>query len=208
MIDGYELSHLFRQQELIKNTHIPIIALTAHADDDNKKKCIEAGMNALLIKPLTAKNCSDIVNLFIPGQQKSEPSSVRQNKITFDENELFDLSSYPLLDLQQALKTTGNEQVLAQMLEFMVRESLPEDQNELQKSHETADWQQTQNIAHKIKGGAVYVGTIRLKMACQFIERYWKAGETELLERLYQQLLTVIEQSMIAIEEWVRIQNS
>ena len=207
-IDGYELSHLFRQQELIKNTHIPIIALTAHADDDNKKKCIEAGMNALLIKPLTAKNCSDIVNLFIPGQQKSEPSSVRQNKITFDENELFDLSSYPLLDLQQALKTTGNEQVLAQMLEFMVRESLPEDQNELQKSHETADWQQTQNIAHKIKGGAVYVGTIRLKMACQFIERYWKAGETELLERLYQQLLTVIEQSMIAIEEWVRIQNS
>ena len=54
-VDGYAVTHQIRIQELAKKAHIPIIALTAHAGDENKQRCIEAGMNAVLTKPLTAK---------------------------------------------------------------------------------------------------------------------------------------------------------
>lgn len=73
-INGYEVTHLIRVQELARKTHTPIIALTAHAGEENKKHCIESGMNAVLTKPLTAKNCMDIVDAFIP---KRQPDSAR-----------------------------------------------------------------------------------------------------------------------------------
>nr|WP_272946944.1 Hpt domain-containing protein [Legionella shakespearei] len=89
------------------------------------------------------------------------------------------------------------------MLQFMLS-SLPEDINQLKAAHDTLNWEKAQQIAHKIKGGVVYVGAIRMKMACQYLERYWKSGQRELLEQLYQQLLHVINESMAAIEQWVK----
>lgn len=66
-MDGYEVTRQIRLQELIKKTHIPIIALTAHVGDENKQKCIEAGMNAVLTKPLSPKSCLDILDALISG---------------------------------------------------------------------------------------------------------------------------------------------
>ncbi len=80
-LDGYEVTHRIRIQELSKKSHIPIIALTAHAGEENKRKCIEAGMNAVITKPLTYTNCADILNAFIPGRQtnitRAEPNKTQ-----------------------------------------------------------------------------------------------------------------------------------
>ena len=65
-LDGYEVTRLIRIQESTRNSYTPIIALTAHVEDRNKKNCIEAGMDAVLIKPLTAKKCSNMIAKFIP----------------------------------------------------------------------------------------------------------------------------------------------
>lgn len=65
-IDGYEVTHHIRKhQEII---HTPIIALTAHAADENKQRCIEAGMDAVLTKPLTQIQAADILKSFIPAR--------------------------------------------------------------------------------------------------------------------------------------------
>jgi two-component system aerobic respiration control sensor histidine kinase ArcB len=64
-MEGYEVSRSIRAQELPKKTYVPIIALTAHASEENKKRCIEAGMEAVFTKPLTAKVCTHIIESFI-----------------------------------------------------------------------------------------------------------------------------------------------
>ncbi|RUR12463.1 Hpt domain-containing protein [Legionella sp. km772] len=125
-------------------------------------------------------------------------------KLYTKNKERFDLSSYPLLDVQQALQHIGSEAVLAQMLLFMIKISLPEDLLMLQKVYAAGDWQEVQNIAHKIKGGAVYVGTVRLKMACQLLERAEHVHDAGCLESLYQQVVFVIEESKKAIGEWLQ----
>lgn len=200
-IDGYEVTHIIRIQELPKKTHVPIIALTAHAGDENKKRCIDAGMNAVLTKPLTAKSCADIVDAFIPGRQLADnhlpppTADLPQN-----ETELFNLSSYPLLDIEEGIKTTGNKPMLLDMLAFMINDSLPQDLELMKNAHNNNQWEKTQQIAHKIKGGAVYVGTQKMKIACQYFERYWKTGQTVLLEPLYEQAVVVIESTMAEIK--------
>lgn len=205
-VDGYAVTHQIRIQELAKKTHIPIIALTAHAGDENKQRCIEAGMNAVLTKPLTAKSCTDILDAFIPGYnpQQSTPEKASYSSELPEHNEsLFHLSEFPVLDIEEGIKTTGNESMLAEMLIFMINESLPQDLELIKKAHAALDWDKTQQIAHKIKGGAVYVGTIKIKIACQYLERYWKSGQRDLLERLYQQAIAVIDESIQEINCWL-----
>jgi signal transduction histidine kinase/response regulator of citrate/malate metabolism len=206
-MDGYEVTHQIRLQELAKKTHAPIIALTAHAGEENKKRCIDAGMNAVLTKPLTPKNCTDMLEAFIPGYQQKEkdaPKTQWAADLPETESMMFDLSMFPVFDVEEGLKTMGNEETLAEILKIMVEESLPPDLKLLQTAHERLDWDKTQQLAHKIKGGAVYAGTMKLKMACQYLERYWKSGRRELLEPLYQQTVAVIEESMPEIRRWLK----
>ncbi|MCE3045436.1 response regulator [Legionella sp. 16cNR16C] len=204
-LDGYEVTHAIRVQELAQKAHVPIIALTAHAGDENKKRCIDAGMNAVLTKPLTAKNCADMVNAFIPGRQKDLPP---QSACTSEEGLPPSLTEFPLLDIAEGMKTLGDEASVAEMLRFMIKESLPEDLQKLTLAHQANDWEKTEQLIHKIKGGAVYVGTIQLKMACQYFDQYWKSGETEQLESLFQQAVTVAVATTQAIEDWLKEQTS
>jgi len=44
---------------------------------------------------------------------------------------------------------------------------------------------------------------MKIKMACQFLERYWKTGQRDLLEQLYRQTVSVIEESMLEISHWL-----
>ncbi|WP_084273777.1 response regulator [Legionella fairfieldensis] len=206
-IDGYEVTHRIRVQELTRKTHSPVIALTAHAGDENKKRCIEAGMNAVLSKPLTMKHCIDIVNTFIRGRQSPKTTSSimpYSSDLPEQEADLLTLDSFPLLDIEEGIKTMGEESILAEMLTLLVNDTLPNDLALMQKAHAANDWDQTQQVAHKIKGGAVYVGTMKLKMACQYLERYWKSGQRELLERLYQQASAVIHESIHEMEQWLK----
>lgn len=210
-MDGYDVTHLIRVHELAKKIHTPIIALTAHAGDENKKRCIDAGMNAVLTKPLTAVNCTDVINAFIPGKSQGSANknvSPRVAELPDQKEQLFDLSSFPVLSEEEGIKTTGNKSTLAEMLAFMIQDALPKDLELMKEAHANSDWDKTQQLAHKIKGGAVYVGTVQIKMACQYLERYYKLGQCELLEPLYQQAQAVIEQSIKEITEYLKNKNN
>lgn len=90
------------------------------------------------------------------------------------------------------------------MLHFMVHDSVLPDVKLMKQAHDAMDWDKIQQLAHKIKGGAVYVGTVKIKMACQYLERYWKSGQRELMEPLYQQTLKVIDESIQEINLWLK----
>jgi PAS domain S-box-containing protein len=51
-MDGYEATSLIRKWEETTGNHIPIVALTAHAMLEDEKKCLDAGMDAYLSKPI------------------------------------------------------------------------------------------------------------------------------------------------------------
>ncbi|KTD35427.1 sensory histidine-kinase / response regulator [Legionella moravica] len=206
-LDGYEVTHLIRVQESVRTTHTPIIALTAHAGDENKKRCIDAGMNAVLSKPLSIMSCSDILDAFIPGkrQELQNPKQINGSLELPEEHGLmFDLSQFPLLDLEDGVKITGSQSILYETLGFMIQNSLPNDFKLMNEAHEELDWDKTQQLAHKIKGGAVYVGAMKMKMACQYFERYWKSGQHDLLEPLYLQVVSVIYETIKEINNWLQ----
>lgn len=62
ILNGYEATQRIRSEESRYGVRTPVIALTAHAMAQDEKKCIEAGMDFYLTKPLAIEALLDVVN--------------------------------------------------------------------------------------------------------------------------------------------------
>ena len=62
-MDGYEAKRKIREQEK-KSEHIPIIAMTAHAMKGDKEKCLAAGMDHYLTKPINTEEVVKIIRQY------------------------------------------------------------------------------------------------------------------------------------------------
>ena len=62
-MDGYETTQLIRDIETIENkgNFIPIIALTAKVYDNDRDKCLSAGMNEFMVKPFNLNKLEEIL---------------------------------------------------------------------------------------------------------------------------------------------------
>ncbi len=65
VMDGYEAARRIREEEAYHQTHIPIIALTANATEEDKEKSMEAGMDEFLTKPVKSEKLYDTILQFI-----------------------------------------------------------------------------------------------------------------------------------------------
>jgi len=60
-MDGYEATGIIRDREKIKGIHTPIIAMTAHAMKGDREKCINAGMDEYITKPISLKSITEAI---------------------------------------------------------------------------------------------------------------------------------------------------
>jgi signal transduction histidine kinase/CheY-like chemotaxis protein len=65
-IGGFEATGLIRQKEEHTGLHIPIIAMTAHAMAGDRERCLDAGMDDYLAKPVAAASLLEMVALYSP----------------------------------------------------------------------------------------------------------------------------------------------
>ncbi len=71
-MDGYEATHRIRDpQSKVHNHDIPIIAMTAHAMQSDRRKCLEAGMNDYLSKPINPQALADMLEKWLPDEKET-----------------------------------------------------------------------------------------------------------------------------------------
>ena len=68
-MDGFQATRVIREQEAATGEHLPIIALTAHAIQGYRQKCLDAGMDDYLSKPVSSKDLLDAVHRSLAGRQ-------------------------------------------------------------------------------------------------------------------------------------------
>jgi CheY-like chemotaxis protein len=77
-MDGFAATKYIRENERTTQKHIPIIAMTAQAMTGDKKRCLAAGMDAYVSKPLHPKDLFSAIedSLSSPVESSSKISSL------------------------------------------------------------------------------------------------------------------------------------
>jgi CheY-like chemotaxis protein len=64
-IDGFEATAAIRKKEKESGAHTPIIAMTAHAMSGDRERCLDAGMDNYISKPIHAAELLDLVEKYL-----------------------------------------------------------------------------------------------------------------------------------------------
>ena len=64
-MDGFEATAAIREQERQRGGHLPIIALTAHAMKGDQERCLAAGMDGYVSKPINVQTLSEVISLVL-----------------------------------------------------------------------------------------------------------------------------------------------
>jgi two-component system sensor histidine kinase/response regulator len=67
LMDGYDVVRHYRKHEA-EEQHTPVIAITANALRGDEKKCLDAGMDAYLSKPIRGEKLEEILLHYFPKQ--------------------------------------------------------------------------------------------------------------------------------------------
>lgn len=211
-MQGDELVHEIRALEKVKQrTPATIVGLTGHARGEVIENCLQAGMDEVYSKPMKPAPLTTLIDKLIQIKEKSaesfSASESTRGRLGPDlpntEAELFQLGQFPLIDVEVGIATLGSEETMREILATLKTDAVDEDLELIQQAHAVNDWNTVQQLAHKIKGGATF-GTVRMYYALLYLERYRKAGHTARAEELYMQMLGVIEQSMVALQQWLK----
>jgi len=141
-LDGLEATRLIRQSE---TGHLPIIALTAHALKGDRERCLEAGMDGYVAKPL------DLDRLEAEFIRVLSPDRVQTARAPHKEGAPPEESSNDLINVTELLVRMGSRDVLAQLLELF-REECRRHLRTAETALDSKDSDALRSAAHSLKG--------------------------------------------------------
>jgi CheY-like chemotaxis protein/HPt (histidine-containing phosphotransfer) domain-containing protein len=159
VMDGYEATRILREREGDK-AHTPITALTAHASVGEREKCLSAGMDDYLSKPVSRADLAVVLARWmgLPPAHENAPT-VQDNAIekypslTKGEAEGKKISTV-CWDESAALKRLDDDHdLLIEMIDLFLEEA-PVQLTELRAALSQADFPALADAAHAIKGMA------------------------------------------------------
>lgn len=169
-MDGYEATRRIRQ--LKSHAELPIIAMTAYALADEREKCLSAGMDDHLPKPIDPKMLyAALITWIKPGNRTAVDSSAEFS----DKNNLFP-ESLPGLDLADALQRVGGNRAL-----FCHIVSDFKDQNQtviddIRKAICNNDHERATALVHTLKGVSGSIGAKNLFASVSDLEALLRGG--------------------------------
>jgi CheY-like chemotaxis protein len=67
-MNGFEATSAIREKEVVRGGHTPIVAITAFALHNDELKCLAAGMDAYMSKPVDFKKCIELIRELNPSE--------------------------------------------------------------------------------------------------------------------------------------------
>jgi two-component system sensor histidine kinase/response regulator len=199
--DGFEATAVIREREQGTQSHIPIIAMTAHAMKGDRERCLAAGMDDYVSKPLQAQELIRVIESRAPTLPTGEAASTSEGEappMAQDETAPETLKTpeslattlgdtaaelpetaeeseltVPVCDLETATERVGGDRELLAELAGMFLDDHRQLLANIQSALERRDGDALERAAHKLKGS---VGSFEARPAYDAAYRMEVAG--------------------------------
>lgn len=188
-MDGYAATrHIRDRQSSVRDHTIPIIAMTANAMQGDREKCIAAGMNDYIAKPVDPVKLRRALEQWLPADCRSGTAQLRTLKekpglpiaATAAGNcESTHAAEAPVFDNDAMHKRLMGDAALMRTVAEAFIGDMQQQIITLKTAATAGDIQQTAAQAHKIKGAAANVGGMALSAHALKLEQAGKAGGLE-----------------------------
>jgi two-component system, sensor histidine kinase and response regulator len=186
IMDGLEATRKIREMEG-QNNRTPIIAMTAYALQGDNQRCLEAGMDDYISKPLDTRRLIQVIYSW---------SKKKTGKLQLPDKALTSQGNKPdsILDLNAALPRFSNDfQFYKTLLDELI-DSLPARVEELESLYNDKKWVRLADQAHNLKGVAANFGLMRMSALAGQIDDFAKAGNVAPVPDLIENAARLLEE--------------
>jgi len=174
-MDGYTAATEIRKREVGGTRRTPIIALTAHALAGEREKCLAAGMDDYVAKPVRPEDLYAALARWIAGVAAASEAPPVVDKTPAPADDAIDPAA---LDNLQKMRRPGGPDLLGKVIELFLTDTPPR----LAALRDTATHGSAQDVArmaHTLKGSSANLGARRLVALCAELETL---GQAEILD--------------------------
>jgi len=182
---------------------VPIIAMTAHAMAGDREKCLKAGMNGYVSKPVSPRALAEALEKWLPPPGKSvkeegedvpsklveDPGSDDGTRVSIalpglaGEGRIFDTQpSAHVFDKAALMSRLMSDVDLGRSVIGVFLEDMPKQISELKSLIGQGEAKQAGAQAHKIKGAAANIGGVALQQVAFEMEKAGKARNLDAVE--------------------------
>ncbi len=189
-MDGYEASRNIRAGKAgSRNQSIPIIAMTANAMKGDKEKCLKAGMNDYLTKPIDPDALNSIMDKWL-GESPKPSITLKSIDNLMDSNMTNTCEEgSQIWDKAAVLKRLGGKEKFLHKLLTLFASDTSQRIEELQSAVTEGNINDIANLAHTIKGSAANISGLQLQQYSAELELMAKEGEKTGIEPLMKKII-------------------
>ena len=183
VMDGYEATRTIRADERFKS--LPIIAMTANAMQGDREKCLGAGMNDHIAKPVDTKELFSVLGKWIRpregiGGEWNSPETETSEGVA--DQLLEDLKG---IDVPTGLiYADGDVKLYRRLLKRFYKNNC-NIQSEIQAEFATGNFKHCDLLIHTIKGLSSTIAAKNLAKASQTLETAFKQGEVKIEDKVW-----------------------
>ncbi len=168
-MDGFDATRLIRENP--QHSELPIIAMTAHAMSGDREKCLAAGMNDYITKPIEVSRLFDTLGKWVK-PKKGNLSLLKQS--TLDWNDDLKLVG---IDTATALKRMGGKRHLYSQLLLDFHKNYKNVVDQMKNLLEKSETEKAHRLAHTLKGLAGTLGLNNLLTISETLEKAFQKGQ-------------------------------
>jgi PAS domain S-box-containing protein len=170
-MDGLEATRQIRVREERTGKRLPIVAMTAHAMKGDRERCLAAGMDEYVSKPIRVKDVTQVI-----AQVLGECVMPDDNPDTPDPPTT-ETPAAPLVDWEVALdNVNGNRDLLREVLQIC-RDETPRLLVAVRDAVDREDAEQLRRSAHTLKGALLFLGPTNAADLALRLERVGGSGD-------------------------------
>jgi signal transduction histidine kinase/DNA-binding response OmpR family regulator len=195
VMDGFQATAAIRALGFTSD-RLPVIALTASAMADDRTRCLEAGMDDFLTKPLRSEALTSVLTRWMrPGSRPAAAAPIPTPLATRDESQV--------LDINQLASLVGSDPVKIREFVTLFFTSTAPLLSEIDQAHDARNGQALQRASHSLKGSAASMGIIEVAAVAQVLEKAARENDWHVASRAHEELPDAYERARTSFEEFL-----